>query len=137
MQIMRSHVEQGETIVSGIAWLSEAASVVSGHHEKWDGSGYPKGLRGEAIPLGARIFAVADVFDALRSERPYKKPMSFAESISIIQKDSGSHFDASVVKAFLTIATDIQERLAECDEAACQALLQAKIREHFALTGER
>ena len=137
MQIMRSHVEQGETIVSGIAWLSEAASVVSGHHEKWDGSGYPKGLRCEAIPLGARIFAVADVFDALRSERPYKKPMSFAESISIIQKDSGSHFDASVVKAFLTIATDIQERLAECDEAACQALLQAKIREHFALTGER
>ncbi len=133
MKIMRTHVEQGETIVSGIAWLSDAASVVSGHHEKWDGSGYPKGLHGEAIPLGARIFAVADVFDALRSERPYKKPMSFDESIRIIKQDTGSHFDATIVAAFLEIAEDIQERLTHSDEPACQALLQAKIRQHFGL----
>ncbi|WP_306602736.1 HD-GYP domain-containing protein [Azonexus sp.] len=137
MQIMRTHVEQGETIVSGIAWLSDAASIVSGHHEKWDGSGYPKGLRGDAIPLGARIFAVADVFDALRSERPYKKPMSFDAAISIIKQDTGSHFDASVVDAFLGIAQDIHDQLVLCDENACQALLQAKIREHFALPGSK
>jgi HD-GYP domain-containing protein (c-di-GMP phosphodiesterase class II) len=137
MEIMRTHVEQGETIVSGIVWLSDAASIVSGHHEKWDGSGYPKGLRGDAIPLGARIFAVADVFDALRSERPYKKPMSFDDALRIITQDTGTHFDATVVTAFLGIARDIHDHLAQCDESACQALLQAKIREHFALPGNR
>lgn len=137
MKIMRTHVEQGETIVAGITWLRDAASVVSGHHEKWDGSGYPKGLSGEAIPLGARIFAVADVFDALRSERPYKKPMSFDDSIAIITKDTGSHFDPTVVAVFLGMARDIHDHLAQCDEYACQALLQAKIREHFALPDSR
>jgi HD-GYP domain-containing protein (c-di-GMP phosphodiesterase class II) len=74
MDTMRTHVAQGEEIVTGMGWLDGAQAVVAAHHEKWNGSGYPRGLAGEAIPLAARIFAVADVFDALCSKRPYKEP---------------------------------------------------------------
>ncbi|WP_240127183.1 HD-GYP domain-containing protein, partial [Thermomonas alba] len=72
MRVMRTHVALGEEIVADIPWLAAAAQVVACHHEKWDGSGYPHGLRGEAISAEARIVAVADVFDALTSARPYK-----------------------------------------------------------------
>lgn len=71
MRIMRTHVDLGEEIVGGIGWLDRAKDVVAAHHEKWNGSGYPRGLQGESIPVVARIFAVADVFDALCSLRPY------------------------------------------------------------------
>ena len=76
------------------------------HHERWDGRGYPEGLKGEEIPLSARIMAVADVFDALVSKRSYKEPFSFEKAVSIITEESGTHFDPSVVKAFLNIAQD-------------------------------
>ncbi|OMG53884.1 metal-dependent phosphohydrolase [Azonexus hydrophilus] len=131
MTIMRTHVDQGEAIVTGIAWLEEAAEIVSGHHEKWDGSGYPRGLRGSDIPLGARIFAVADVFDALTSKRPYKAPMDFPQAIAIIQRDSGSHFDPDITRAFLAIAGELHATLSSCSEADCRRLLNDKLKEHF------
>lgn len=131
MQVMRTHVAQGEAIVTGIGWLDEASSIVSGHHEKWDGSGYPRGVAGEAIPLGARIFAVADVFDALCSKRPYKEAMEFDAAMTIIVGDAGTHFDPAVVAAFSGIAREIHGRLSGLGEEACRALLESKIRQHF------
>jgi HD-GYP domain-containing protein (c-di-GMP phosphodiesterase class II) len=132
-RVMRTHVEQGEHIVSGIGWLEEAQSVVAGHHEKWDGSGYPRGLRGDAIPLPARIFAVADVFDALCSRRPYKEPLSFEDTMAIMHRDTGKHFDPAVMNAFDAMARDLYDRLAGCDEAACRELLEERVRQHFGL----
>lgn len=131
MMIMRTHVVQGEDIVTGIGWLEEAAEIVSGHHEKWDGSGYPRGLRGVDIALGARIFAVADVFDALTSKRPYKAPMDFTQATEIIQRDSGSHFDPDITQIFLSMARELHETLKSCSENECRHLLNNKLREHF------
>ncbi|NCA97929.1 MAG: HD domain-containing protein [Clostridia bacterium] len=79
------------------------------HHERWDGQGYPEGLAGEAIPLSARIMAVADVFDALRMLRPYKKPMPHKDSVVVIREGRGSHFDPDVVDAFLAVESDLEK----------------------------
>ncbi|GAB3546571.1 hypothetical protein GCM10027343_24520 [Noviherbaspirillum agri] len=132
-EIMHTHVAHGEEIVAGIGWLEEAIDVVAAHHEKWDGSGYPRGLQGEAIPLAARIFAVADVFDALCSKRPYKEPMSFDAAMSILESDTGSHFDPNVMNAFRPIARDVFDRLAKCSEEDARRLLEGRVREHFGL----
>jgi len=110
MGLMRSHVPQGEDIVDGIPSLDEARDVIACHHEKWDGTGYPRGLAGEDIPLSARIFAVADVFDALCSPRPYKDAMPFEQAWGIIRDDAGSHFDPRVVEAFRPIARKLYEQ---------------------------
>ena len=99
-RIMQTHVTHGVDIVKGGSWLVQAEKVILHHHEKMDGSGYPHGLAGEAIPLEARIFAVADVFDALTSERPYKQPFGTERSMAIICKDAGSHFDPAIVAIF-------------------------------------
>ena len=80
--------------------INMAATIARSHHEKWDGSGYPNSLIGDQIPLVGRIVAIADVFDALRSRRPYKEPFEFDRAISIITSESGSHFDPKVVDAF-------------------------------------
>ncbi|MBO7357525.1 MAG: diguanylate cyclase, partial [Lachnospiraceae bacterium] len=79
------------------------------HHEKWDGSGYPSGLKGEEIPLSARVMAVADVFDALVSKRSYKPPFSFEEAVNIIREGAGSHFDPVIVGAFLDNLDAVKE----------------------------
>jgi HD-GYP domain-containing protein (c-di-GMP phosphodiesterase class II) len=131
MLTMRTHVEQGEQIVTGMGWLDGANAVVAAHHEKWDGSGYPRKLAGEATPLAARIFAVADVFDALCSKRPYKEPMSFEASMAILEKDTGSHFDPSVIAVFQTMALEIFNRLAGSTEADARQLLADRVRQHF------
>jgi putative two-component system response regulator len=82
-------------------FLAVAREIVIGHHEKWNGSGYPDGLKGESIPLSARIMAIADVYDALISERPYKKPFSHETSMNIILKDAGTHFDPTLIELSL------------------------------------
>ncbi len=132
--IMRTHVEQGERIVGGIGWLEDASAVVSGHHEKWDGSGYPRGLRGAEIPLSARIFAVADVFDALCSRRPYKEPMDLEVAVALMQRDTSSHSDPCVMHAFSDMAGELHAHLAGCDEEACRELLEESVRRHFGLS---
>jgi len=131
MRIMRTHVNQGEEIVNGMGWLDGANAVVAAHHEKWDGSGYPRKVTGEAIPLAARIFAVADVFDALCSKRPYKEPMGFEAAMAILEKDTGSHFDPSVMAVFRTMALDIFNRLANSTESDARQLLEDRVRQHF------
>jgi len=133
MQTMRTHVGLGEEIVRGMGWLDGAHEVVAAHHEKWDGSGYPRRLAGSGIPLSARIFAVADVFDALSSKRPYKEPMPFEQVMSILRKDAGGHFDPEVLTVFETMANEIREKLLDGAEATARALLEARIRLHFAM----
>lgn len=100
---MRKHPLIGRTFLEDIEFLRPAMAVVYCHHEQWDGSGYPGGLCGEAIPLAARIFSVADALDTITSERYYKKAKSFRDAREEIGRSSGTHFDPSVVKVFLTL----------------------------------
>lgn len=131
--IMRTHVAQGEEIVTGMGWLDGANAVVAAHHEKWNGAGYPRQLVGEAIPLAARIFAVADVFDALCSKRPYKEPMGFEAAMAILEHDTGSHFDPAVMDVFRPMARPIFDRLANSSEDDARQLLEDRVRQHFDL----
>jgi putative nucleotidyltransferase with HDIG domain len=98
--LMARHPAVGADIVAGIEFLGEAAQVVRSHHERWDGSGYPDGLAGEEIPLAARVFAVADVLDALTTDRPYRPRSPIAQARAMIVQGSGSHFDPHVIDAF-------------------------------------
>jgi putative two-component system response regulator len=111
--LIKRHSAEGERIIdeiiakSGVSGFMLHAKKFAGyHHEKWDGSGYPHGLRGEEIPLEGRIMAIADVYDALVSERPYKKPFTHEQAVDIIKKDSGTHFDPKIVEVFLAVADD-------------------------------
>ncbi len=102
-EIMRMHTTYASEWLSQVEYLRPAMDIPFYHHEKWDGTGYPCGLRGEEIPLAARCFAIADVWDALRSVRPYKKAWSKEDSLEYIRANSGSHFDPKIVEAFLQI----------------------------------
>ena len=121
--VMKTHAASGAVIIERVIdtmheradYLNEAKNLAACHHEKWDGSGYPKGLKGEEIPLSARVMAVADVFDALISRRSYKGPYPVDRSIDIIRESSGTHFDPQVVKAFLDAEDEIR-RVAGPDE---------------------
>ena len=101
--VMRTHPEIGRRLIEKIPFLRGAVPIVYSHHEKWDGSGYPRGLRGEAIPLGARIFAVVDAFDAMTFDRPYSKAISFEAAKAEIRRCTGAHFDPTVVEAFFRV----------------------------------
>lgn len=98
--VMARHPVVGAEIVGGVAFLAEAAAVVRHHHERWDGTGYPDGLAGQVIPPAARVFAVADVLDALTTDRPYRPAFSLPQARAMIVAASGSHFDPEVVAAF-------------------------------------
>jgi ribonuclease P protein subunit RPR2 len=110
---MAQHPVIGAEIVDGIEFLQEAAKVVRYHHERWDGTGYPDGLEGEEIPIAARVFAVADVFDALTTDRPYRPALDLDDARRMIDRGSGSHFDPEVVEAFNSIDDKRFKRIAE------------------------
>ncbi|MCL5961075.1 MAG: HD-GYP domain-containing protein [Chloroflexi bacterium] len=101
---MRRHSYLGYKMLSRIQFLSGAADMVHAHHERNDGKGYPSGLAGEAIPLGARIFTVVDTYDAMTSDRPYRKALSHEEALEEIRRNSGTQFDPKVVEVFLRMA---------------------------------
>jgi len=100
---MRLHPEIGYNMLRQVKFLAGAAEIILAHHERWDGKGYPRGLREEEIPLGARIFMVVDTFDSMTSDRPYRKALSTLEALNEILRYSGSQFDPTVVEAFLDI----------------------------------
>jgi HD-GYP domain-containing protein (c-di-GMP phosphodiesterase class II) len=100
---MRGHPELGYRMLKDIAFLKDALPIVRYHHERFNGTGYPYGLEGNEIPLEARIFAVADAFDAITSERPYKKARSFEQAAATLVQDSSKYFDPTVVEAFLRV----------------------------------
>jgi len=109
-EIVKTHTEIGARILSGgqTAVMQLAESIALSHHERWDGTGYPYGLVGEQIPICGRIVAVADVFDALTSERVYKSAIPPAEAVEIILAESGKHFDPQVVDAFLSAIRELE-----------------------------
>jgi putative nucleotidyltransferase with HDIG domain len=100
---MRLHPTYARDLLESIGYLQDAIDVPYGHHEKWDGTGYPRGLKGEQIPFAARIFAIVDVYDALTSDRPYRKAWTREKTIEHITMESGTHFDPRVVEAFLAL----------------------------------
>ncbi|MEO8286664.1 MAG: HD domain-containing phosphohydrolase [Chloroflexota bacterium] len=100
---MKKHPEMGYRLLMGIEFLQETLPTVRHHHEHWDGSGYPSGLRGEEIPLEARIFAVADAFDAITSERPYSAARTYEQAAAILREESGTTFDPRVIDAFMKV----------------------------------
>jgi response regulator RpfG family c-di-GMP phosphodiesterase len=101
--IMRRHPEQGVQILAGIEFFKPAGAIVYSHHERWDGTGYPRGLKGEQIPLGARIFTIVDALDAMTSDRPYRKAMTLSDAREEIKRCAGSQFDPRVVEHFWAI----------------------------------
>lgn len=104
---MRQHPEIGARICSPLAGSTAFVPIVRHHHERWDGTGYPDGLRGEAIPIGARILSVVDCFDALTSDRPYRPALSEQEAVAIIVERRGTMYDPHVVDAFLRVYREI------------------------------
>ena len=112
-EVMERHVQIGYDLVKGIPFLADAAEIILAHHERCDGSGYPRGLKAEEIPLAARIFAVADSFDAMTSDRPYRSAMPFEAARDEIERKAGELFDGTVVRAFLAISVNQWEAFRE------------------------
>ena len=102
-KVMRMHPVYAQQILAPVAFLQKSVEVPYNHHERWDGTGYPRGVKGEAIPLGARIFAVIDVWDALVSDRPYRKALPEEMVLDYLKQQSASHFDPQILQAFLDL----------------------------------
>lgn len=130
-RIMQTHVELGVEIVDRASWLRDSIPVVEAHHEKFGGGGYPKGARAQEIPLAARIFAIADVFDALTSERPYKKPLSFDETMAILEQGRRVHFDPALLDVFAVIARQLYDAFAGHDGSDLRQVLVAAVDQYF------
>ncbi|MCU1385559.1 MAG: hypothetical protein JWL71_4256 [Acidobacteria bacterium] len=113
---MKEHVDIGADILSLVEFPYPVVPIVRAHHESWDGSGYPRGLRGEDIPLGARILSVVDCFDALTSDRPYRRRMSDADAIAILRERQGTMYDPGVVETFVRVYRDIEVGGADAPE---------------------
>jgi len=130
-EVMKRHVNHGLDIVERSDWLDDAREVVGSHHEKFDGTGYDRGLKGEEIPVTARIFAIADVFDAVASKRPYKEPYSFDETMEILEAGRGTHFDPRALDAFSEIARPLYDKFANSDVEVPRAELTEIVRRYF------
>ncbi len=132
--IMRTHVRIGEEIVTESKWLRGARDVVANHHEKFDGSGYPRGLRGSEIPFNARLFAVVDVFDALSSKRPYKEALAPAEVLRLLGEGRGTHFDPGILDVFAPMAPALLGEIAAAGKPALSRQLAAVVQSYFGVT---
>jgi HD-GYP domain-containing protein (c-di-GMP phosphodiesterase class II) len=111
LAVMQTHPEKAFQILSQIGYLAPAMDIPYCHHERWDGSGYPRGLKGEEIPLPARLFAVVDVFDALTSDRPYRKAWTREKALMYLQEQSGKHFYPEAVRVFCQMIGEKDQRL--------------------------
>jgi HD-GYP domain-containing protein (c-di-GMP phosphodiesterase class II) len=129
--IMQQHVILGLRIVDNAKWTRAARDVIHSHHERFDGTGYPRGLAGAQIPLGGRIFAVVDVFDALTSERPYKQAYDFATAMKMLEEQRGRHFDPHIVETFTGIAGEIYATVSGASEEQLNATLSAFEHRYF------
>lgn len=129
--LMRTHVLLGVEIIRKSASLDMARDVVEFHHEKFDGSGYMRELKGEEIPLNARIFAIVDVFDALTSKRPYKEPFSLDKALSILREGGGGHFDPVLLEAFIGIAGGLYAQVSSVPDGEVESMLNDEVSAHF------
>lgn len=107
--VMARHPEIGHRIIGHIGYLSKAAEIIHSHHEHYNGSGYPRGLKGKEIPLGSRIFSVCDMLDAFTVDRTYRKAITFEEAKKYILSASGALFDPDIIEGFLRVEDDIKE----------------------------
>ncbi len=130
MAVMHTHVDLGLKIIGSSEWLQLARHVIESHHERFDGSGYTRGLQGTAIPLEARLFSIVDVFDALTSERPYKRPMPLEAALEYLQGAAGSQLDPDLVATFCRIAGDAYHSIHPASEAGLQDMLTALVERH-------
>ena len=130
---MKKHVTHGLDIVSRSHWLQDAAIVVGNHQEKYDGTGYTRGIAGPDIPLLARIFAIADVFDALTSRRPYKEPFGFDETMEILMQQRGSHFEPELLDAFCRIAKPLYAEYGNRDDEKPRRDLEKIVARYFSV----
>ena len=121
--IMQKHVKYGLDIIKQSSWLRDAEDVVGSHHEKYDGSGYPRGMMSDKIPLNARIFAIVDVFDALTSKRPYKEPFSYEQTMEIMGKESSTHFDPLLLGIFKSISRGLYDEYSGCEDSSLKSTL--------------
>ncbi|MBI2772897.1 MAG: HD-GYP domain-containing protein [Chloroflexi bacterium] len=119
---MRRHPSYGARILAGVPYLSAVAAIIRHHHERWDGTGYPDGLRGDEIPLGARMFAVADAFDAMTSDRPYRRALDPVSARAEILAASGTQFDPAVVEVFMELPLSKLLEVAPGGDAPVHAL---------------
>jgi HD-GYP domain-containing protein (c-di-GMP phosphodiesterase class II) len=108
--LMKRHPEMGVRIISGIPFLEATREIVLSHHERWDGEGYPQRLAGDEIPVGARVFAVADAFDAMTTKRPYRAPMPIDVAVAELRRQSGVQFWPDAIDAFLSLPRELLER---------------------------
>lgn len=130
-KIIQTHVTHGLDVIQEHTWLAQALQVVHEHHERVDGTGYPQGLVGTQISLVARIFALADVFDALASHRPYKDPYSLDQCIEILEEGRGTHFDADLVDPFIQVATQFMDTIELEDITPLRGMLTSYINTYF------
>jgi putative nucleotidyltransferase with HDIG domain len=137
-RVMQQHPRRGYQMLKGLLFLGTGLDVVLSHHERWDGRGYPNGLSREQIPLSARIFAVADTYDAITSDRPYRAARGHAEAVAELQRVSGSQLDPAVVAAFLTIPESTLDQLRDLtrpvDEDSDSATFRVTLDEDESLT---
>ncbi len=129
--VMQSHVRYGVEIVGKFEWLGDALEVVQCHHERVDGTGYPAGLKDGEIPISARIFTVVDVFDALTSRRPYKEPLSLAETMNILEVERGKSLDPDVLEAFTTLAPELHRTVSSASEPELARALDRLLVQYF------
>jgi HD-GYP domain-containing protein (c-di-GMP phosphodiesterase class II) len=135
--IMKQHVDHGLDIIGRSAWLADAAEVVGGHHEQYNGDGYPSGLANEEVSILARIFALVDVFDALTCRRPYKEPMPYEEAMQILEAGRGSHFDPVVLDAFTGLSRKFYDSIAQREDAALREEASTLMRRYFEVSIEQ
>ena len=125
---IRSHPEVGAEIIATVPFPYPVAPTISSHHEHWDGGGYPLGLRGEAIPLGSRILTVVDYFDAVTTERPYRKAFGVEEAIDLLKREAGAALDPHLVKTFIELLPSLLVESAEHEESAPSAIGTGTVR---------
>ncbi|MFQ5588421.1 MAG: HD-GYP domain-containing protein [Nitrospiria bacterium] len=128
---MQSHVLHGVDIIKENEWLVDGVDVVRCHHEKFDGTGYPAGLKGKDIPLAARIFIICDVFDALTSKRPYKDPIPLERALAMLKEERGTRFDPGLLDKFIAAAPSFYREIAMTDEKTLHRMLDRCVLGYF------
>ncbi len=134
-KIMKTHSLLGLEIVAGNAWIEQAACVIRHHHERFDGTGYPDGLAGTDIPTISRVFAVADVFDALTSVRPYKNAVEPLEALAMMAQESGTHFDPALLEAFARTGARLHEEIGRASAESLRLKMRGILVHYFGTTG--
>jgi len=135
-EVMKDHVQHGIDIIKRSEWLKDAADIVGCHHEQFGGNGYPMGLKGQSIPVGARIFAIADVFDALTSRRPYKDSLPYPSAINLIKEKCGINFDPDLVNVFVSIIGPIYKEINNSDNKILHHKMEIIINKYFSKKSE-